>query len=763
MNRLARFIQDLNDASPAPRQRLPIALQFPVNDICNSHCQMCHIWQKKRDFELSASDIRKILSNPLYREIENVGINGGEPTLRRDLDEILKAIIDTLPKLQSVSLITNAISVPRVIGAVDELGRICRGAGKRLDVMVSLDGVGEVHDRVRGVSGNFASAVKVVDHLLTTPWVSSRRIGCTIIAENVFGVEDVLEFARSKGIYARFRIGIPHPRLYTGTLSEPFALSAEQRFHVAAFLDGLIHGYEEDPARRAFYRSLRDQVIYERPRAAGCVWRNRGVTLGPRGEFAFCAVASPTLGNTRERPSDALYWENGAILAEIQAVRCATCRHDYDGVGDRRLVVRQRLGRLKRRLPAAIARSVDRLFGVEAKWREWREAITPVYAKGARRTNPSGAILLCGWYGTETLGDRAILGGLRRLIAEELPDVPVEIASLEPYVTHETRRVMPELNVRAVVGLAEAMERSARGDYRIVAVAGGPMMTGVREVLDLKRLLAVAAAAGARTALLGCGLGPLERRGARFFAIRQMIRDAAICVLRDRPSAELAMEFGRRGPTLAGIDPAFFWAEFQSEVMLEPSSRPSVALAWRDWPLVEYAADLPATAANFIKTKFESELVRLVDVLRQRGVSEVIPVCMHTLAVGGDDRAFYRRLFRDRPELGIKVAMRRRTPVEEVTLLRRADAVVAMRFHSCVFSLALKKPFVALDYTRGGKISGLLSDTGNLDRLVSLEQFDGESTARRVLDDITFQRRPLGPDIARAEAVYRDAIRAIAR
>ena len=56
-----------------------------------------------------------------------------------------------------------------------------------------------------------------------------------------------------------------------------------------------------------------------------------------------------------------------------------------------------------------------------------------------------------------------------------------------------------------------------------------------------------------------------------------------------------------------------------------------------------------------------------------------------------------------------------------------------MRFHSVVFSLATKTPFLAVDYTLGGKITGLLEDVQMPDRLVSIERFDGADTAKRLL------------------------------
>lgn len=351
--RISTVVGDFRDAAPKPQQRLPKVIQFPINDICNSQCQMCNIWQQKRDFEMSAEETRRILSNPLFREVRSVGINGGEPTLRRDIGEIVEAVVTTLPKLSGVSLITNAIQPKRIKTVIAEISRLCKVHGVHFDVMVSLDGVGSVHDRVRGRKGNFDSAIEVLDFLRDSD-VGSFRIGCTIIKENVFDVEDLLHWCQNRNIYARFRVGIPHRRLYSHDTVDPFALDSEARFHLANFLDHLYLHYEKDESRRAFYRSLRDQIIYGLPRTAGCAWKSKGVTLTSRGELAFCAVESKMLGSALNEDSEDLYWTNGEHLQKIVSTKCDTCLHDYEGVSDRGLYVRSLALRLFSRSPRMV-------------------------------------------------------------------------------------------------------------------------------------------------------------------------------------------------------------------------------------------------------------------------------------------------------------------------------------------------------------------------------------------------------------------------
>ncbi|MFM6910533.1 MAG: radical SAM protein, partial [Dolichospermum sp.] len=139
--------------------------------------------------------------NPLFSEVKTIGVNGGEPTLRKDLAELVDILFRKLPKLSNISLITNSLNSSQVTERITEIGQVIKSHNGLLDVMVSLDGVGEVHDRVRGRKGNFENAVKVIDFIQNNELVSSYRLGCTVIKENIYGVDDLLEFALSKDIY----------------------------------------------------------------------------------------------------------------------------------------------------------------------------------------------------------------------------------------------------------------------------------------------------------------------------------------------------------------------------------------------------------------------------------------------------------------------------------------------------------------------------------------------------------------------------------
>ena len=64
-----------------PNIEKPVALQIPINDICNSKCVMCDIWKNKdEDTDFSLDEFKNGLSDDLFSQVTSIGINGGEPT-----------------------------------------------------------------------------------------------------------------------------------------------------------------------------------------------------------------------------------------------------------------------------------------------------------------------------------------------------------------------------------------------------------------------------------------------------------------------------------------------------------------------------------------------------------------------------------------------------------------------------------------------------------------------------------------------------------
>ncbi len=115
----------------------PIALSFDISGRCNLHCPYCYWWESRREKELPLKQIVKLAKEYRSKGVIAATWVGGEPTLRPD---VLKAVTPIFPINW---IVTNGIPV----GDFDPLTL------KNSGVILSLDGVGQVHDKSRNRQG----------------------------------------------------------------------------------------------------------------------------------------------------------------------------------------------------------------------------------------------------------------------------------------------------------------------------------------------------------------------------------------------------------------------------------------------------------------------------------------------------------------------------------------------------------------------------------------------------------------------------------
>ncbi|MEM3841567.1 MAG: radical SAM protein [Candidatus Micrarchaeaceae archaeon] len=133
----------------------PYKLNFAITYWCNSRCLTCNIWQLRPKGELSLGEIEKFAKeNPYFKWIE---LTGGEVFMRNDLVDIARAFANNSKKLYILTMPTNSLCSHALMEK--RLREILELGIPRIAITVSLDGYRELHDKVRGVPGNFDKAI----------------------------------------------------------------------------------------------------------------------------------------------------------------------------------------------------------------------------------------------------------------------------------------------------------------------------------------------------------------------------------------------------------------------------------------------------------------------------------------------------------------------------------------------------------------------------------------------------------------------------
>ncbi|BCS90667.1 MAG: coenzyme PQQ synthesis protein E [Candidatus Micrarchaeota archaeon] len=140
---------------------LPYKLNFAVTYRCQSRCLTCNIWQLKPKNELSTEEIREIFErNRFFRWVE---ITGGEPFLRSDIVDIVKSIKETQSKLFLINMPTNSLVNKNFI--VKSVKQFLELKIPKVVITLSLDGYRDLHDKIRGIKGNYDRVIELAREL----------------------------------------------------------------------------------------------------------------------------------------------------------------------------------------------------------------------------------------------------------------------------------------------------------------------------------------------------------------------------------------------------------------------------------------------------------------------------------------------------------------------------------------------------------------------------------------------------------------------
>ena len=476
----------------------PQTINFLVNDICNSRCQMCLIWKQKRDHELTPDELRHVLSDQLFARVSHIGMTGGEPTLRKDLADLFVVAGETLPRLRTASIITNAIRSEDVIERTTVSANECEARGIQFSMMVSLDGVGSTHDTVRGRAGNFESAVEVIRYFRDKTDIP-LSVGCTVSKNNVWRVDEVLDFCRSENVYARFRVAEFIGRLYNADQTSIIKdFDEDESYHLAAFFKKLELTYETSHRVRRTYQSIQGMLMGGK-RRVGCPYQSESVMLDCRGNLQYCAPKSHSIGNALAQSGAKLFKTNLTERRRVIKEDCFGCIHDYHATVT---------------TPELLAEYNERFWRKVIRIDPTKRKPVPLFIKclgiGNRSRKYKGdvrRVLITGWYGTETVGDKAILGGIMDEYESRYGTVEFTVSSLHPLVTHRTLKELGRAGSVLPVYSGKFLKACAAVDE--VVMGGGPLM-GLEVLAIPLWAFMVARQHGVKTTVCGCGMGPLE-------------------------------------------------------------------------------------------------------------------------------------------------------------------------------------------------------------------------------------------------------------
>ncbi len=307
----------------------PTILIWNVSYKCDSKCVMCNSWKLPYHDDLTTEEYRKVFSSELFRSIEYVGITGGEPTLRKDMVEIVRVMSDNMPRLRKVTLNTNGFVVKRVVPVLDQIIDVANERGFLFGTRVSLDGVGEAHEKIRRVWKAFERSMETVRAMQEIQKEKFFNFGVsfTFTGQNIEDGEKLYEFCKKENLNVVFAIA-RYSELAFGNmdLAESTELRPEDFPRLVEFFRKRVRESSLTDGDALLYHAYVKMFQNGMRRSMPCPSMDQGVLLNPNGDFSYCEN-SRAIGNVRTDDPTACYYDP-ANLAERRSLLekiCPTC------------------------------------------------------------------------------------------------------------------------------------------------------------------------------------------------------------------------------------------------------------------------------------------------------------------------------------------------------------------------------------------------------------------------------------------------------
>lgn len=350
---------------------------------------------------------------------------------------------------------------------------------------------------------------------------------------------------------------------------------------------------------------------------------------------------------------------------------------------------------------------------------------------------------IIGWYGTETIGDRAILAGIIRLLSEVASEIVIDLGSLYPILSERTLKDDGRFfeqcahQSRLRINLFDSqncqqLEHSIRHSD-VTIMGGGPLMD-IEQMYMVEYAFSYAKRKKKKTILLGCGYGPLEKAETTRCANR-ILDMADLSIIRDTnaPHATITNQ----------IDPAAFACLEFRQGHTEKKTGGYYAINIRD---------VKAAGGHYpTNNDLDKYLINWIQRFVNESDKPIRLVPMHTFSVGCDDRIILNRVANEIKSPQVEVLTFPPSLEETMEIYRNARLCIGMRFHAVLLQTILNGNNIIIDYTdpNNGKIIELM-------RQLDMEDFyrDRYLSVSQVHDDITinpFKDMPYDLDATRIE------------
>ena len=167
-----------------PITSLPILVIFPHNR-CNCRCVMCDIWRIRQVREITPRDLEPHLTSLRELNVKWIVFSGGEPLMHSDISSLSHVC---RAEGVRVTLLTAGLTLEKRADIV---------AASIDDLIVSIDGPPDIHNKIRGVPGAYRRLQRGIEALRQLRAEMPIHGRCTIQKGNFGELRNTVHAARA--------------------------------------------------------------------------------------------------------------------------------------------------------------------------------------------------------------------------------------------------------------------------------------------------------------------------------------------------------------------------------------------------------------------------------------------------------------------------------------------------------------------------------------------------------------------------------------
>jgi MoaA/NifB/PqqE/SkfB family radical SAM enzyme len=283
-----RYLRGIN--ATIAGKPVPVGTNFAVTAKCPCNCWHCSFANRPKQKELSLEQLKQAISEVQELGTSFIGITGGEPLLRADLEEIIHSIDErSMPLLFTTGY---NLTIERV--------RDLKRAGLEIPV-ISLDHYRpEIHDRGRRKKGMFDHAIRAIEMFKEEGfYVAVSFVPDRELVENREEIFKTIDFFRD--------LGVNDMRLTSPILSGKLANRREDLLTEENVKT--IFEIQRKCTRMEGYPGVFAYDYFESKQFYGCVAGFNYMFIDSQGSVSPCDFTMLSLGNIKERSINGIWQE----------------------------------------------------------------------------------------------------------------------------------------------------------------------------------------------------------------------------------------------------------------------------------------------------------------------------------------------------------------------------------------------------------------------------------------------------------------------